>query len=224
MRYRLVIIVVCLLVPFAARAQQPDTSYDNSHYRQRLAYFKQMPDRKHEIVFLGNSITEAGEWQELIPGKNVINRGISGDVTYGIKARLDEVLSSKPSKLFLLIGVNDMKRGHDVSAIAASYGQLVKAIVTASPKTKLYLQSVLPVHERMLQSTYKAVTNEKIKLLNRQIQSLATQYGLTYIDLHPVFADAAGQLDKELSTDGLHLQAAAYIKWVGFLKQQKYLR
>lgn len=219
---KLFMLMCCL--PFAVQAQQADTSYNNSHYRQRLAYFRQMPDRKSEIVFLGNSITEAGEWQELVPGKNVINRGISGDVTYGVKARLDEVLSSKPAQVFLLIGVNDMKRGHAVNVIANSYREIVNRIVTTSPKTKLYLQSVLPVNEKLLQAIYKEVTNEKIRALNVQLQSIAAEYKVTYVDLHKVFATAGGQLDSAATTDGLHLQATAYIKWVDYLKQQKYLR
>lgn len=211
------------LLPLVVQAQQIDTSYNNSHYRQRLNYFRQMPDQKKEIVFLGNSITEAGEWQELVPGKHVVNRGISGDVTFGIKARLDEVLSSKPAKIFLLIGVNEMKRGHSPAVIAESYEDIVKHIVTASPKTKLYLQSVLPVNESMLQAIYKEVGNEKINELNGLIKALATRYAVYYVNLHEVFAGPDGQLVKELTTDGLHLQAAAYIKWVNYLKQKRYL-
>jgi lysophospholipase L1-like esterase len=216
-------IAVGALFPFAVQAQQVDTSYNNGHYRQRLAYFRQMPDQQKEIVFLGNSITEAGEWQELVPNKHVINRGISGDVTFGIKARLDEVLSSKPAKIFLLIGVNDMKRGHSPAVIAATYEAIVKQIVAASPKTKLYLQSILPVNESLLQAIYKEVNNGKIAELNGLVKALAAKYSARYVNLHEVFAGLDGQLTKDMTTDGLHLQPAAYIKWTDYLKQKKYL-
>lgn len=201
---------------FTAKAQ--DSSYDNSHYRQRLEFFKQMPDQRKEIVFLGNSITEAGEWQELLLGRQVVNRGISGDVTYGVRARLEEVLSSQPAKIFLLIGINDMKRGIPVTVIAESYGRIVEDIVRRSPKTKLYLQSILPVNEGMLPAIYKEINNDKIKALNELIKAIAVKHRLQYIDLHKVFEGSNGQMARELSTDGLHIRSAAYIKWVAYLK------
>lgn len=200
-----------------------DSSYANGHYRQRLAFFQQMPDSKKEIVFLGNSITEAGEWQELVPGKNVKNRGISGDVTYGVLARLDEVLSAKPAKIFILIGINDMKRGIPVDTITRTYQRIVDKIRSTSPKTRLYIQSVLPVNESMLGPSYKNLKNEVIGALNKALESLARKTGSTYVNLHAVMSDEAGQLNKEFTNDGIHVLPFAYIRWVQFLKKQNHL-
>ena len=200
-----------------------DSSFANSHYRHRLAFFKQMPDGKKEIVFLGNSITEGGEWQELSGRKNVINRGISGDVTYGVLARLDEVLSSKPQRIFLLIGINDMKRGIPPDTIAKTYARIVETIRRISPKTKLFLQSVLPVNESMLGAPYKKLTNESIRRLNVHIRSIAASSGTTYVDLHPVLADEKGALKSEYTQDGIHLWPDAYIHWVELLRGKKLL-
>lgn len=200
-----------------------DSSYANGHYRQRLTFFQQMPDSKREIVFLGNSITEAGEWQELVPGKNVKNRGISGDVTYGILARLDEVLSAKPAKIFLLIGINDMKRGIPVDTITRIYQRIVEKIRNTSPKTGLYIQSVLPVNEGMLAPAYRNLKNDLILSLNGKLKAMAKQASYTYVNLHKVMRDASGQLAKDLTTDGIHLQPSAYIRWVQYLKEQKHL-
>ncbi|HEV7331700.1 MAG TPA: GDSL-type esterase/lipase family protein [Flavisolibacter sp.] len=200
-----------------------DSSFANSHYRMRLAFFRQMPDSKKEIIFLGNSITEAGEWQEMIRGKNVKNRGISGDVTYGVLARLDEVLSARPAKIFLLIGINDMKRGIPVDTIACNYQRIVEKIRATSPKTKLYIQSVLPVHESMLAPSYKNLKNDLIVALNQRLEETAKQVACTYVNLHAVMRDEAGQLAKEYTTDGIHLRPSTYIRWVQYLKDQNYL-
>lgn len=86
-----------------------DSSYWNQHYANRLAFFRAMPDHHKRIVFLGDSMTEGAKWQELFDEKRVVNRGISGDVTYGLYARLDEVIQARPLKVFLLCGVNDIK-------------------------------------------------------------------------------------------------------------------
>lgn len=195
-----------------------DSNYVNSHYTERLDFFRKMPDQKHEIVFLGNSITEGGEWQELVPGKAVVNRGISGDVSYGVLARMDEVLSSRPDKIFLLIGINDLKRGTSAEAILSVYGRIIKRVRQQSPKTKLYIQSILPVNEQMLPQIYSKINNGIIKSLNGQLQQLCNTPQVIYADLHPTFEDADGQLKKDWSIDGLHLRAAAYIQWVNRLK------
>ncbi|WP_256012351.1 GDSL-type esterase/lipase family protein [Desertivirga xinjiangensis] len=208
------------------QAASVDSSYANGYYKQRLSFFKQIPDRKNEIVFLGNSITEAGEWQELIHRKNVLNRGISGDNSFGVFYRLDEILASKPKKIFLMIGVNDLKRGTPPAVIVNNYERIARKIQKDSPKTRLYFQSVLPVAETILSSSYSKLTNEKIRELNTQLRSLALRYGLPFIDLHTdVFADLnnSAQMKINLTTDGIHLQPVAYILWAQYLKTNNYL-
>ena len=213
------------LSTFAAYSQEKpvDSSYANAHYLQRLEYFKQMPNQKNEIVFLGNSITEQGEWQELIPGKHVINRGIGGDNSFGVLARLDEVTSSKPSTIFLLIGVNDLGRGLPIPVIVNNYKRIISYVRTATPKTTLYLQSILPLNEEVLKYPYLKGKNALVKELNKELAKLATENGLTFIDLHPLFADEKGELKKELTLDGIHLRQAAYIPWANYLKSKHYL-
>lgn len=205
----------------AQEAAAIDSSYLNSHYKNRLEYFRAMPNQKKEIVFLGNSLTEGGKWQELINKKHVINRGISGDVTYGIYARLDEVLASKPAKLFLLSGTNDMKRGIPNQIIANSIKRIITRVQQESPKTKIYLQSLLPVNEAMLPKSYAAINKEKVNQLNVLLADMAKELGVNYINLHPALADENGNLKKELSIDGLHLRQPAYILWANHLKKLK---
>lgn len=204
-----------------ANAQQTkvDSTYLNSHYTARLDFFRKMPDKKHEIVFLGNSLTEGGKWQELVSKKNVINRGISGDVTYGIWARLDEVLSSRPSKIFLLCGINDMKRGTPNEVILANIAKIATRVKRESPKTRLFIQSLLPVNEAMLPASYNKINNARINELNSSLETLCRQTGATYVDLHPALEDQEGSLRKELSIDGLHLRQASYILWANHLKK-----
>ncbi|MGV3509729.1 MAG: GDSL-type esterase/lipase family protein [Sphingobacteriaceae bacterium] len=223
-QYFLLVIALFLVEGVLAQSEIIDSSYANGYYKQRLAYFNQMPNRKKEIVFLGNSITEVGEWQEVVHLKNVINRGISGDNSFGVFYRLDEILASKPSKIFLMIGVNDIKRGTPLNLIIQNYERIAQKIQRQSPRTKLYFQSVLPVAESMLVSIYSKISNEKIREANKQLKRIAEKYQVPYIDLHnDVFANQGGQLQTDLTTDGLHLQPSAYILWVDYLKKHNYL-
>ncbi len=219
---RLFLIGTFLLSTLFASAQKQltiDSSYANGHYLQRLDFFKKMPNQKNEIVFLGNSITEGGKWQELIPNKNVVNRGISGDVTFGVLARMDEVLQSKPARIFILIGINDMKRGTPQEVILNNHKRIIAKIKKASPATKVYVQSILPVNKKMLPASYEKLSNANILEMNVQLKSICEAQGLTYVNLHEVFAGVDGELKGELSIDGLHLKSAAYILWAGYLKK-----
>lgn len=218
----LLFIGILFALPFCASAQEStaiDSSYLNGHYAQRLDFFRKMPNKKREIIFLGNSITEGGKWQELIRLKHVINRGISGDVTFGVLARLDEVLEARPAKLFLLIGINDMKRGIPHELILRNYKKIIKRVKDESPGTKVYIQSILPINKWMLSLSYSKLSNDAISAFNRQLQDLCVSERLCYVNLHEVFAGADGSMRKELSIDGLHLRSAAYIEWANYLKK-----
>lgn len=212
------------LPAIATTAQEVDSSYNNGYYRDRLAFFQKLPDSKNEIVFLGNSITEVGDWQEIYSGKTIVNRGVSGDNSYGVYARLDEVLSSKPAKIFLMIGVNDIKRGTPNEYILYNYKRIISKVKETSPRTKIYMQSVLPVTESVLVDIYAKIKNDKIRALNTGMKAIAEENKLVYVDLHnEVFADENGQLKRDLTTDGLHLKPAAYILWVDYLRKKKFL-
>jgi len=110
--------IICLLVLIVnasiSRAQvglrhYPDSLF-STYYHQRVSHFKTFPQTKGDIVFIGNSITDGGEWSELFNDLKIKNRGISGDVSAGVLNRIDEVVQRKPAKVFLLIGVNDLAR------------------------------------------------------------------------------------------------------------------
>lgn len=221
-------LLVFLFALLQGKAQEKsviDSSYANNHYKQRLAFFKQMPDDKKEIIFLGNSITEAGEWQELIPGKSVKNknRGIGGDNTFGVLARLSDVTTYKPKRIFLLIGINNIGRGLPIEVISNNYKRIIQQIKSESPRTKLFVQSVLPMNEKMLKAEYLKNKKDSVAKLNESIQAIAKVEGIEYINLHPVFADEQGGLKDIYTMDGLHLRPSAYVEWVAFLKRRKLL-
>ena len=53
--------------------------YDNYYY-QRATLFEVLPVDSADIVMLGNSITNGGDWHEIFNLPNIKNRGIISDI------------------------------------------------------------------------------------------------------------------------------------------------
>jgi lysophospholipase L1-like esterase len=200
-----------------------DSNYNNTYYQGRMELFNSLTPPKNATVFLGNSITERGAWGELLSGQPIMNRGIGGDNTFGVLARLEGIAKAKPKKLFLLIGINDLSRGLPKEVILNNYNRILTYLTTHTPKTKIYIQSVLPLYEPYTKEAYLKNKKDSILNLNVGIKQVAEKFKLTYINLHEIFADENGDLKKEYTADGIHLKPAAYVLWVQFLKGKKYL-
>ena len=207
-----------LLLVSSCLAAQVDSTYNTYFYEQRQSMFELLPDTEGEIIMLGNSITNGGAWEELFQDYRVKNRGISGDNTFGVLARMDEVLSSKPAKVFILIGINDIARDTPPEVILANYRRIIQRILSDSPSTSIYVQSLFPTNNSFDRFSGHQNKDDKIRAVNAGIASLAIEYGLTFIDLYPLFLDAEGKLDARYTNDGLHLIGPGYVKWAEILK------
>ena len=198
--------------------RQADASGRNEYWHQRVSLFDKLPVESGDIVFLGNSITDGGEFHELFRRHDIKNRGISGDVVDGVRERLEQVMKGHPSKVFLLIGINDISHGKSAEAIAREYDALVREMLEKSPATRLYLQSVMPIDNDFRR--YRNLTGREhvIPELNDLIKKIAESRGCTYIDLWPLMAEpATGKLKRQYTNDGLHLTGEAYRDWADFI-------
>jgi len=178
-------------------------------YEHRKGFLDVLPMTKEAIIFLGDSITEYGQWEEFTQHPKVRNRGIAGDTTPNLLKRLAAVTKMQPAKIFLMIGINDFLF-FDRHQIIKNYTQIVEQIQKESPNTQLYLQSVLPVNPTIRNIQ---LDNQEVLLLNKEIQALAVNAQVHYIDLHTLLVDEAGNLDKQYTRDGIHLNVGAYTIW-----------
>jgi lysophospholipase L1-like esterase len=211
----------------AAVAQEAaawDSTYRPATYQVQVEQFRAYPDSRKDIVFLGNSLTAHPNWNELLGLKHARNRGISGDISYGVLERLDEVTAGKPSKVFLLIGINDISRNIPDSLILNNYKKIVRRIKAESPATKLYIQTLLPTNNKFTKFKRHYNREENVYWLNNELKKLAAEESITLIDLHPEFADSEGRLIEAYTHDGLHLTYEGYQKWADILKKGKYLK
>ena len=203
-----------LLVTSNAQSVQTDNKRTHStYYYQRASHFEQLPTSSKDIIFLGNSITDGAEWSELFQNHHVKNRGISGDTTWGVYDRLETVLKGNPKKIFLLIGINDIGRGKDNQYVIEGIERIISRIKKEKPRTRLYVQSILPVNP--IYGKFNGHTSQwkRIPIINESIRNIAQNEGVTYIDLFSSFVDKEGKMNKDLTNDGLHLLGQGYEIW-----------
>lgn len=196
-----------------------EISARSEYWHQRVTLFDLLPVEPGDIVFLGNSITDGGEFTELFDNPSIKNRGISSDVISGVKERLYQVTKNNPSKIFLLIGINDISHNLSVSKLAVEYEDLVKNIRGEAPLSKLYVQSIMPINNDF--GRYKNLKGKEntIKELNKRLKEIAERNGAEYVDLWPALADQkTGKLRKEFTNDGLHLLGKGYDAWADAIR------
>ena len=217
---------VCLFISglffVASVSGQPtkwDSTYRPSTYDYRVSQFESYPNSPDDIIFLGNSLTARADWNELLQVPTARNRGISGDITFGVFNRLQEVTEGKPAKLFILIGINDISRNIPDSLIVRNYERIIHKIQSESPGTRIYFQTLLPVNNDFSQFKNHYNKDGHILNINSQIKKLGEKYGIEIIDLYPHFLNDQNKLDKKFTEDGLHLNAAGYIVWAKILNK-----
>ncbi len=191
----------------------------SEYWEQKVTLFNIIPVEPGDIVFLGNSITDGGEFSELFDDITIKNRGISSDVISGVMERLYQVVDHSPSKIFLLIGINDVSHNLSVDRLAEEYGKLVREIREKAPDTRLYLQSVMPINNDFGRYRNLKGKESTVVRLNERIKELASDNGAVYVDLWPALADpSTGKLKKEFTNDGLHLLGKGYKAWADAIR------
>ncbi|MBN3908162.1 MAG: G-D-S-L family lipolytic protein [Nostoc sp. NMS1] len=171
----------------------------------------------HLTILAGDSLSL---WfpPELLPeGKTWLNQGISGETSNGLLNRLEIFNRTQPEVIFVMIGINDLIRGMSDGVILDNQRQIISYLQKTHPTAQIVVQSILPHGAE--DATWKgrdkllAVTNNRIRELNQQLQSISTKKGVKYLDLYPLFTNKQGNLRREFTTDGLHLSPEGYIVW-----------
>ncbi len=170
-------------------------------------------DYDADIAFFGNSITCMSDFQKSFPDKKIVNLGYPGDTMKGMMLRMDMLRAVKPEIVFMMAGINGLKT-IEVDLFAAEYKALVDSVQTALPHSQLYLQSILPVNDKVYQ---KCGDNDKIQSANEIIRQIAVKKGCVYIDLFSLYCKN-GMLPQEL-IDGIHLHPGAYERWADAIRK-----
>lgn len=221
---RLIILVTVSLAFSGIDAKAQTVAWDSTFrppaYRVKADQFRSYKSSPRDYIFLGNSITANTDWSELLSEHRAKNRGISADITFGVLERLGDITKGKPAKIFLLIGINDISRNIPDELIVRNFHRIINQIRTETPRTKIYIHTLMPVNQTFNRFPNHYGKDEHILFVNDAIRNMADNKHVFIIDLYPAFLDSDKRLISEYTHDGLHLTVAGYQHWARILNKE----
>lgn len=160
-------------------------------------------------VFVGDSITAAGSWDEWFPERDTVNLGVNGDTSDDLVARYPQIVEAQPETLVVLVGTNDLGRRQSVENLVRNVEYLMVSLRRDLPGARMLVVSVMPRAREYA---------DLVRDANRHLRQFSPSVGAQFLDLWPTFASDDGEIRPELSDDRLHLTAAGYEAWLAELR------
>lgn len=186
----------------------------NKSEEEKQTYEKEIETIKEDYtnyLFLGDSITEYYDLDKYFPNMPIVNSGVAGDTTDDILSDMkNRVYDYNPSKVFILIGTNDLRDEKSVDEVVENIKKIIEEIETNRKEAEIYLESIYPVNEEINKKVVELRNNPDINEINDKIKKYAEEKNITYIDLHEKLINDEGLLNKKYTKDGLHLNEEGY--------------
>jgi lysophospholipase L1-like esterase len=164
---------------------------------------------KQKVLFLGDSITQNGDWATWFPDIDSLNFGIGGDTSEDVLGRLDTVVEAHPDEIVLLVGTNDLGLRRSVEQLVRNIQSILVDLRRDLPGSRMLVQSVLPRGREFA---------DRIREANIHLRQFSPTVHAQYLDLWPTMALADGELNPAYSDDRLHLNDAGYEAWLSELR------
>ena len=161
------------------------------------------------ILFLGDSITQGGDWASWFPENNTLNFGTSGNTSEDVLARLDSVVDAHPDEMVLLIGTNDFGLRRNVETLVRNVQSILVQLRRDLPGSRMLVVSVLPRGREF---------SDRIHEANIHLRQFSSTVHAQFLDLWPTMALDDGELNPLYSDDRLHLNEAGYQAWLSELR------
>ena len=109
-----------------------------------------------------------------------------------------------PSKVFLLIGTNDLIHNKSNEEIVEKVEKIIEEIKENRSKAEIYLQSIYPVNYKLSPYMVKSRKNDDIKEINEKLEDYCEDNDITYIDMYDLLKDKDDNFNSKYTKDGLH--------------------
>ena len=194
----------------------------NPVYKMRKSVFKLNKLKNPDIVMFGDSHTQGANWNELLGMYKVINRGIAGDDTRGMLARVKDVVALHPKIVVIQGGINDIYNWVPTEIIYKNLKKIIEIVknsgavpivISVTLAGKRWGEDWIKMHRPDLDvPTYNKGRNEKVKKLNRMLKDYCYSEKIDFIDLNK-YLSGGNFLKEKFSRDNLHLNASGYAVW-----------
>jgi len=187
-----------------------------------------------QVLFVGDSITQfyagdddaaqAAAWRAAhgspASPNYALNIGVAGDRTEGLLYRLLPKAAGglghlddpriQPQVIVLMIGINNTwSSAADIIGLTVE-GQLavIRRLRALRPNAIVLVNSLLPTNNL-------AHDRELVEPINRRLAAEVARMGtdVTWLDIYPAFLRPNGAGDPTLFKDGVHPNAAGYVRW-----------
>lgn len=186
------------------RKKQEPVQYLNVNAKSNKEYFE-------NDVFIGDSITEELQFYDILNKSSVLAK--KGDTVIKGKDSVSSLEDVKPKRIFILYGLNDLQLFQNVSDFKKNYINLIKVIKEKAPNSEIYIQSSMPVQER-IQQKYENFSQDRMDGFVEIEKAVAKEEGINYIDIRPVIKGK----DELYEQDGMHFKARFCELWLEFIK------
>jgi len=137
---------------------------------------------------------------------------------------IEEALNDQEfEKIYINLGINEVGTGTSES-FAEKYRGLIDDIRGLEPDAIIYIQSIMRVTTAKSEKKEYGITNEIIDERNAELEKLADNETVFYLDINPAMCDEEGGLNPEYTQDGVHMKAGYYNLWFDYLKENAVVR
>jgi len=161
------------------------------------------------VVFLGDSITQAGDWAGWFPDLSTVNLGIGGSTSEDVLGRLASVVALNPDEIVLLIGTNDLGMRRNVESLVRNIQSILVELRRDLPGSRMLVQSIMPRGREFA---------DRIREANIHLRQFSATVHAQFLDLWPAMGLENGELNPAFSDDRLHLNDAGYEAWLSELR------
>ena len=177
-------------------------AYRDAKVEQYRKENEEFDDYEVDVAFLGDSLTDGYDLQKYYPQYVTANRGIGGDTTFDLEARLQEsVYALKPQVVVMLIGANNM------DTMFENYESILQGLQENLPETKVVLLSLTAMG-----GEHWGRKNQLAAYNNVTIKLLAQKYGYTFVDLYsPLYDVTIREVYAGYTVDGGHFTHEGYV-------------
>lgn len=188
---------------------------DNKKLTNEVKKLNKINKNYDNYLFLGDSITYFYDLDKYFKDYKVVNSGICGHQTHDIYNSLnDRAYVYNPSKIFLLIGINDLNHDKTNEEIINKTKDIIEELNKNLPNAKVYLESIYPVNNTDDKKINKDMVgkreNSRVIEINDELKKYCNSKNCTYIDLYSLLKDDNDNLKLEYTDEGLHISDDGY--------------